>query len=891
MSDADRTTRHYPADPADFSGAQVVHGYRIVSKLGEGGMGEVFRALQTVPFERVVALKIVRRGLESPDALSRLESERQALAMMGHPCIACVFDAGITEDGRPFFVMELVSGAPITEYCDTHRLPVDDRIRLFLKVCEGIHHAHQKGIIHRDIKPSNVLVREEGGVAHPKLIDFGIAKAIGLPLVRGPRTQVGQIVGTPEYMSPEQAGFGPADVDIRTDVYSLGVLLYELLVGVRPFSDRDSRLGLDELLRRIRETDPPRASSQVGTGEELSATARSRCVTVNGLRARLRGDLDWITGKALDRDRTRRYQSVLELVADLRRHLDGEPVLAGPPGATYRIRKFVRRHRIATAVAVTGLLGLLAVGLATGYQARRLARERDRARQEAETAREVTEFLVDVFRTADPIEGRGANVTARELLDQGAARIRGSLAAQPSVRVRVMTAIGTVYDRLGLYGSAEALLAQAIGDAEGLGPSGERTRAGIKMKLASALRHRGNLAQAEALLDQAIGYFDSQSDAARERAMALGDLGELYWEKNDYARSRSTLERAVNLATQAYARDTREVATMLNDLGLATRDTGDPARALSHFQESSQIFERLYGASSPELANTLGNIAFTLIELHRTPEAVQQYERALAIDRKTLGDAHPTVARLLAELGYAKGRLDDYPGARKALHEAIPLLEASLGSHVDTARAIWHLGDLEAGHANFAEGLPLLQRATDTIARIAGTDSWQYTHHAVLYATELNRAGRNAEAVRLYHAYGERELEAVKDRPDMAPTLTYFADALCETRPDPRGLEMAQQALGRMQPSLPAWAVLLVRSVIAVCDPDRERFAPNEAALTDALRAVDASQGSNHRRTRDVLRRMSAFYRHWGKASLAEQYRQVLASREAGARREAGVSH
>ncbi len=405
--------------------ALTIANYRVLQKIGEGGMGEVYEAEQQHPVRRRVALKVLKGGLATQQVIARFESERQALAMMNHPNIARVFEAGVTESGSPFFAMELVHGEPITDYCDRHRLTTNDRLTLFAKACVGVQHAHQKGIIHRDIKPSNVLVAIEDGQATPKIIDFGIAKATAQRLTdRTLFTELGQWIGTPEYMSPEQAEMTGLDIDPRTDVYSLGVLLYELLVGARPLDSEALRqAGLDEVRRRIREDEPTRPSTKVsGLGDDSKITARNRQADVATLVQQLRGDLDWITMKALAKDRTRRYASPADLAADLGRHLADEPVLAGPELASYRAIKFMRRHRVTIGVgflmiALVTSAVLATIGLLHQQGGRQIPLEPEQ--QEASDSR----VVVAVFEnqtgdpTLDPV-GRMAS----DLITQGLQR-------------------------------------------------------------------------------------------------------------------------------------------------------------------------------------------------------------------------------------------------------------------------------------------------------------------------------------------------------------------------------------------------------------------------------------------------------------------------------------
>ncbi|MEE8369001.1 MAG: serine/threonine-protein kinase, partial [Thermoanaerobaculia bacterium] len=438
--------------------------YRILEELGRGGMGVVYLAEQTEPVRRRIALKMLQTGLGSRKLQVRFEAERQAMARLHHPNVAQLYEASDTEDGQPYFAMELVEGLPVTDYCDRKRLNIRERLEIFQDICRGVQHAHEKGLIHRDLKPANILVTEENDKPTPKVLDFGIAKAIDQPLVEGTLFTGEQVIGTPAYLSPEAVetvGIG-FDLDTRSDVYSLGILLYELLVGVRPFETKG--VALVKVLKQITEKEHTGPSTRwtALAGDTRAGIAETRRHDAASLSKRLKGDLDWIVLKAIAKDRRERYSSAADLAADIDRHLHNLPVEASPPSTLYRVGKFVRRRRGLVLAAALVLISLLTGLFGTIVGLTRAQQEAERANQEASVSGEIADFLTDLFEVTDPGEARGNSITARELLDRGSEKIDEGFAEQPLVRARFMLIIGEVFKKLGLYDQAQPLLEGAL---------------------------------------------------------------------------------------------------------------------------------------------------------------------------------------------------------------------------------------------------------------------------------------------------------------------------------------------------------------------------------------------------------------------------------------------
>jgi len=688
-------------DRSSLGGGQddVIGPYRLLEKLGEGGMGEVWLAEQSEPLERRVAIKVIKAGMDTKRVIARFEAERQALALMDHPAIAKVYDAGETPRGLPFFAMECVRGEPITSYCDKQKLTNEARLRLLQQVCDGVQHAHQKGIIHRDLKPGNVLVAIQDGKPVPKIIDFGVAKATAQRLTEKTLfTELGVLIGTPEYMSPEQAEMSRLDVDTRTDVYALGVMLYELLTGALPFESQALRSGsLDEIRRRIREVDPPRPSRRVSTmGAASKGLAERRRTDPRRLVSGLEGDLDWIVMKAIDKDRARRYGSPNELAADVARHLADEPVIARPPSAAYRARKFVRRHRFGVVAASIGVVALAAFGATMALQARRIARERDRAEQ-------VSEFLTEMFESANPNLAQGDTITARDILDRGTARIEKELVGQPLVRAQLMGTMGDAYRVLGLCDEAIRLLQGAVdGRLATLGPSDPLTLRSMT-ELGGARWCAGKVVEAETglreVVERSTSALGPDDQATLHAAHMLGgilrDLG-----RSDEAQAlyRDVLERS----ERTLGKDADITLAILSDLSTTLAVT-HPAEALELVRELLPRLRSTVGEEHPLYVVALANLADDLFRVNDIAGAVKTGEEALPLARRVMGDAAQVSVNVVLNLAVAyitQGRLAD---AEKLLG---PWVESQRDQDPDHPRTLFgmdHLSWIYLRHQRYTE--------------------------------------------------------------------------------------------------------------------------------------------------------------------------------------------
>ncbi len=665
------------------AGDKIGH-YKLLQQVGEGGCGVVYMAEQQEPIRRRVALKIIKLGMDTKQVIARFEAERQALALMDHPNIAKVLDAGATDTGRPYFVMELVRGIKITEYCDENNLSTEERLNLFMQVCHAIQHAHQKSIIHRDIKPSNILVTINDGVPVPKVIDFGIAKATGgQPLTdKTLFTAFEQFIGTPAYMSPEQAEMTSLDIDTRSDIYALGVLLYELLTGHTPFDPKTLvSAGLDQMRRIIREKEPPWPSTRVSTlaADEQTTVAKRRQSEPPKLIHQLRGDLDWIVMKCLEKDRTRRYETANSLAQDIEHHLRDEPVVAFPPSGLYQFQKLVRRNKLvfaaagAVAAALTLGLGLSTWLFVREREARRMQSQlRQQAQTEAAKSQQVARFLKDMIEGVGPSVALGRDTTMlKEILGKTAERVGKDLTNQPEVELELCGAIGSAYSELGLGAQAGTLFRR-------------------QLELARKLYGAEHPAVADALFNLA-GVLAS--------AVVKDEPEKLYRE-------------ALGMRRKLLGSQHRQVAESLSALGLALAYNGKQEEAESASRQALAIWRQLPGSNRLEIVNCMEALATTLWQRGKLGEAEDLQREALAQRRELLGEAHPSVGTALNNLGCTLRSQGDLAGATAVQWEALELDKKYKGpEHPDAVNSFNNLVVLLRSSGKLHEAEKLLLTA------------------------------------------------------------------------------------------------------------------------------------------------------------------------------------
>jgi len=731
--------------------------YRVLRTLGVGGMGEVFLAERAdAEFEHQVAIKVVHGGAGARGVHSRLKIERQILAQLDHPNIAHLLDGGSLPDGTAYIVMEYVDGIPIDAFCDSNRLDVPARLKLFQTVCAAVHYAHQNLIVHRDLKPSNILVTAAG---IPKLLDFGIAKILD-ERQRGSHTlavtHADIRVMTPDHASPEQ--IRGQSITTSSDVYVLGVLLYKLLAGTGPFVIPSMRLT--DIERAICEKDPQLPSHAVDTeGSETANIAESRGTTANKLRRTLSGDLDNIVLMAMRKEPERRYGSSQQMAGDIQRYLEGKPVMARRDTMSYRSAKFMRRHWLPVAAAISVVFLILAFATTTYLQSVRIAAERDRvaeqsaaAERERTRAEEVSSFLVNLFKLSDPQENRGNQVTARELLDSGAKRLQAGLQDQPATKAALLGTVGAVYDSLGQYKEALPILTESLS----LQPQAhDKSRIATLLELGRARWNGGDLSGAEAPLQEALHLSqDNYGAASQESGRSLWALAQLRYQQGQLTEAKELYSHSLNILESTSAPAT-DVSALLDDL----------AQVYSGEQQ--------------------------------WPLAKQTYERALEIDRRVLGDDHPRVAMRLNNLAVVAQHIGDLKLAETLFRDAIRRDERAYGDqHPETGTARGNYGLLLQREGRLAEAEPLLRSALDVQLKLYGPDNYNTGYARVSLAMLLHDEGNLPESeTEFRQALATYDKSLPTNHQYRAAALMHFARLLVDRGKPEEALSLSNQSL------------------------------------------------------------------------------------------------
>ena len=829
--------------------------YKLLQLIGEGGMGSVWMAEQEEPVRRKVALKVIRPDMDSGQVLARFEAERQALALMDHPNIATVLDAGTTFAGRPYFVMELVKGVPITRFCDEGRLSIRERLELFVPVCSAIQHAHQKGVIHRDVKPSNVLVALYDGRPVPKVIDFGVAKATGPRLTeRTLFTEFGAIIGTLEYMSPEQAELNQLDIDTRSDVYSLGVLLYELLTGTTPLTrDAIAKGILSDVLRRIREEEPPRPSLRISASRDaLPAISAQRKIEPRQLAKALRGDLDWIVLKALEKDRSRRYETASGLAQDVLHCLQDEPILARPPSVAYRLQKLARRHRGAVLGGIAFVVLLAAAAAVSTVLAIRAERALNRALEAEADSRTVLGFCEDRLLAAARPEGQegglGRDATIRAAVDAAEPSIGAAFADRPLVEASIRNVVGKTYYFLGEYPEAIRQYKTAL--------ELQRARLGPE--------HQDTLA-------------------------SMNDLALCYHEAGRASEALSLSEEVLRVRRARYADRTDLIAASMNNLALAYQEAGRLSEAIPLFEEAMRLCTvRLStgeaGPEAPDALTAMNNLAMAYLGAGRQAEGVRVLEEVVRSRTARLGPDHPHTIASVVNLALAFQSSGEVGRALPLFEEARKLSEAKLGpDHPDTLSATNNLAMAYRDAGRPADALPLLEETLRRRRARLGADH----HHTVISATNLGlayqAAGRMAEALPLLEeAVSTWKAKLPPDHPDTLSATNNLAMAYRDAGRPADALPLLEETLRRRKAKLgeghPHTVVSMHNLALAYLEAGR----PGEALPLEeaAVKAQGARLGLEHPDTIRMEITLSRIQAQSGQLSEAERIMKEAVERQ-----------
>ena len=866
-------------DEATSMEGRLVGPYKIIQRIGNGGMGTVYLALRADDeYKKRVAIKLVRRGMDTEFILSRFRHERQILASLDHPNIARLLDGGTTEDGLPYFVMEYIEGLTIDQYCDAHKLSTVERLKLFRTICSAVHYAHQNLVVHRDIKPSNILVTSDGV---PKLLDFGIAKLLNPELYAQTivPTAVQLRLMTPDYASPEQVR--GQTITTASDTYSLGVLLYELLTGHRPY--RLSNSLPHEIERIICEQEPDKPSTAInrrmdtvsqGGTDRIALTPESVSKTREGqpekLRKKLAGDLDNIILMAMRKEPQRRYLSVEQFSEDIRRHLEGLPVIARKDAFAYRAGKFVKRNRVAVVAAAVVVLLIAASVVAIIIQSSKAARERDKAQQ-------VSGFLVDLFKVSAPGEARGRTITAREILDQGAERIERELKDQPEVQATLMNTIGQVYESLGLYDSAASILEKALSIRRGLFGRDHPDVAESMMSLAVVYYDKTDNASAEPLYREALAIrrkiFGGEHESVAE---SLNGLGLFLTAKGDDEEAEAVLRESLAIRRKLFGSEHRDVAESQDNLGWELYQKGEYEESGRLFREALATHRKLYGSDHPMIAADLNYLAFVANKTGDAEEEEAFYREALAIRLKVLGHDHPLVAESLNNLGWMLNQRGKTDEAESLYREALAIRRKMLGNESqEVAQGLSNLARVLMQKDKYEEAEPMLREALATSRKVEGEQHPNTVRGIHNLAVLLYEKGDYAGSEPLFRQALElRRQRTPKGSPDMSATLVGLGQLLSQ-RGNPQEAEpLLREAVEFRRKDLPAghWQIADAESALGGCLTLLRRYDEAEQLLSGSYPTLQAKRGPQSKEALRAQARLINLYKAWGKPDKAAQF-------------------
>ncbi len=882
----------------------VIGPYQLLEQIGEGGFGVVFRAEQQQPLRRQVALKVIKPGMDTRQVVARFEAERQALALMAHPNIAQVLDGGATASGRPYFVMELVKGLPVTAFCDQNQLSIRQRLELFVGVCQAVQHAHQKGIIHRDLKPSNVLVALYDGKPVPKVIDFGIAKALGQRLTdKTLLTHAAQLVGTPLYMSPEQAALGGLDVDTRTDIYTLGVLLYELLTGTTPFEPARLRaVSFDEVRRIIREEEPARPSARLTTLGDAALTATAdRQSDLARLSRLCRGELDWIVMKCLEKDRARRYDTADGLARDIQRYLNEEPVEASPPSTTYRVKKFLRRHR-GPALAAALLLLLLVAGVVGTTIGLVLAeRAKETAEKRLDQIEKGIDLLGSLFEDLDPWaeekEGRPLRAILGDRLDEAAAHLEGAAVGDPLVVARLQDRLGQTYLALGHAARAEALFTKAHATRQvKLGADDPLTLA-TATRLAGTYLDLGKRIEAIALFEQV--WNDQVKVLGAHHLDTLTtqhNLGWAYRVAGRPAEAVALLEQVRDERLKQLGPDHDQTLATLQQLAGAYMTAEKRTEAVNLLRQVLDVRVQKHGADHPHAIAALNSLAYAYQYAFKMPEALALFKQARDASLLRLGPYHPLTLTILRNLGHMYRAYRWTPEAIALLEDVRERMLLILGdSHPATLATLNQLAMAHEDAGDSDKALPLFQQAA------VGVERLQFVHgDAGLIIHNLCKCHERLNQFDEAEVWRRKWLAVVKQKD--GPESAAYAGELAR-----RGANLLQQNKhADAEPVLreclaifhkgqsDTWAADHARSLLGAALLGQRRYAEAEPLLVQGYRGMKKAEQERRPkhhgpptgpRLTEALERLVRLYDAWGKEAEAAQWRKELDTEKARAKR------